>query len=56
VEEHTLPEGTLTERVCSLLADPSACADMGERIRKRFACPDANERIYESLMGVIKSC
>ena len=56
VEEHTLPEGTLTERVCSLLENPTACADMGARIRERFACPDANERIYESLMGIIKSC
>ena len=28
---------------------------MGHLIREKFACPDANERIYESLMGLIKS-
>lgn len=55
VEEHTLSGGALTEQVCRLLEDPVARASMGVRIRERFACPDANERIYESLMDIVKS-
>ena len=55
VEEHTLPEGTLTKQVAELIASPEKRAVMGERIREKFACPDANERIYDSLMSLIKS-
>ena len=55
VEEHTLPEGTLTEQVKRLIDDPAERAAMGARIRAGFACPDANERIYTSLAGLIKS-
>ncbi len=55
VEEHTLPDGTLTAEVCRLLEDGTARADMGKRIRERFACPDANERIYENLMRIAGS-
>lgn len=55
VEEHTLSDGALTEQVCRLLEDSAARASMGVRIRERFACPDANERIYESLMDIVKS-
>lgn len=55
VEEHTLPGGTLTERVCNLLNNAVIRSEMGARIRERFACPNANERIYESLVNVVKS-
>ncbi len=55
VEEHTLPDGTLTRRVCALLDDGHARAEMGAQIREKFACPDANARIYESLMGIVGS-
>ena len=55
VEEHTLPDGTLTQRVCALLDDAKARAEMGAQIRERFACPDANERIYENLMRIAGS-
>ena len=55
VEEHTLPDGTLTQRVCALLDDAKARAEMGAQIRERFACPDANNRIYEALMGIVGS-
>ncbi len=55
VEEHTLPEGTLTEQVKSLIADPDKRTAMGHIIREKFACPDANERIYTSLAGLMKS-
>ena len=55
VEEHTLPAGTLTRQVEDLLADTAGREEMGHLIREKFACPDANERIYESLMGLIKS-
>lgn len=55
VEEHTLTEGTLTAQVRSLLADPAARGRMGDNIRARIACPDANERIYERLTGLLKS-
>lgn len=55
VEEHTLSGGALTEQVCRLLEDPVARASMGDQIRERFACPDANRRIYEGLMGIVKS-
>ncbi len=53
VEEHTLTDGALTEQVCRLLGDAAARAEMASRIRERFACPDANERIYACLMGIL---
>ena len=53
VEEHTLTEGALTETVKGLLEDAETRRAMGTRIRESFACPDANERIYECLMGLI---
>ena len=55
VEEHTLPDGTLTREVMSLINAPEQRAEMGAKIREKFACPDANERIYTSLMGLIQS-
>ena len=54
VEEKTLPEGTLTAQVKSLLGDPAKRADMERRIRD-FACPDANEQIYTRLEALLKS-
>ena len=54
VEEKTLAEGALTTGVLSLLADPAKREALGENIRS-FACPDANERIYTCLSGLIKS-
>ncbi len=53
VEEHTLPEGTLTAAVLGLLGDAERRTVMGENIRA-FACPDANEQIYASLMALIQ--
>jgi UDP-N-acetylglucosamine--N-acetylmuramyl-(pentapeptide) pyrophosphoryl-undecaprenol N-acetylglucosamine transferase len=55
VEEETLTSGALTRAVSALLDDPEARARMGALIRERFACPEANETIYESLMELIKS-
>ena len=55
VEEHTLSDGTLTRCVCNLLDDGNARAAMSAQIRKKFACPDANHRIYEALMGIVGS-
>ena len=55
VEERTLPSGTLTKQVRELLDSPDVRARMSERIREKFACPDANERIYEQLMSLVKS-
>lgn len=54
VEEHTLAEGALSVRVHALMADPATRVEMGQRIRQRFACLDANERIYAELMGILK--
>ena len=54
VEEATLAEGALTEAVLALLADPARRKALGERITA-FACADANDRIYDCLMGLIKS-
>ena len=54
VEEHDLASGALTEQILRLLEAPDARADMGERIRG-FACPDANQRIYEALMSIVRS-
>ncbi len=54
VEEHTLPEGTLSARVHALLADPSTRVEMGRKNREGFACPDANERIFEALLALVK--
>lgn len=53
VEEKTLTEGALTATVRSLLDSPDRRAAMEARIRD-FACPDANERIYGSLMGLMR--
>ena len=53
VEEKTLAEGALTAQVKALLADPATRAAMGTRIRERFACPDANDVIYDALMKLI---
>ncbi len=52
VEEHTLPEGTLTAAVDQLLDDPTRRAAMETNIRA-FACPDANERIYEAILKLL---
>ncbi len=52
VEEHTLPDGTLTAAVRDLLDAPERRAAMEEAIRA-FACPDANWRIYEALMSLL---
>ena len=49
----TLTEGALTATVKSLLDSPDRRAAMETRIRD-FACPDANERIYSALMGLIR--
>lgn len=54
VEEKTLAEGALEREVSALLDDPARRRALGERARD-FACPDANERIYDCLMGLIKS-
>ena len=54
VEEHTLPEGALSKRVKALLEDPVTRLEMGEKIREKFACPDANERIYACLMDIVR--
>ena len=54
VEEKTLTEGALDRTVLSLLADPHKRSLMGERI-KDFACADANQRIYDCLMGIVRS-
>jgi UDP-N-acetylglucosamine--N-acetylmuramyl-(pentapeptide) pyrophosphoryl-undecaprenol N-acetylglucosamine transferase len=53
VEESTLPDGALTKTVTDLLESPQRREDMGQRILG-FACPDANERIYERLMGLLR--
>lgn len=53
VEEKTLTEGRLIPVVKELLEDAAARADMGTRIRD-FACPDANQRIYDRLMALIR--
>ena len=50
VEERTLTEGALNQQVKALLEDPATRRVMGERIREKFACPDANNVIYEALM------
>lgn len=54
VEEHAFASGALTEQILRLLEAPEARADMGGRIRG-FACPDANQRIYEGLMSIVRS-
>lgn len=54
VEEANLAEGALTEAVLALLADPARRKALGDRITA-FACADANDRIYDCLMGLIKS-
>ena len=55
VEEETLTSGALTQAVRGLLDDPETRTRMGTLIRERFACPEANETIYESLMELLKS-
>ena len=55
VEEHTLPEGSLIRAVEDLIAAPDRRAEMGRLIHEGFACSDANDRIYDSLMSLIKS-
>ena len=55
VEEETLTSGALTQAVRRLLDDPETRTRMGTLIRERFACPEANETIYESLMDLLKS-
>ncbi len=54
VEESNLPDGVLTQAVTDLLDNAQKRADMGRRIREGFACPDANERIYDQLMGLLR--
>ena len=53
VEEKTLTEGALSRQVKALLQDPVTREAMGLRIREKFACPDANEAIYQALMKLI---
>ncbi len=53
VEEHTLPDGTLTAAVRRLLDDPARRADMETSIRA-FACPDANEQIYRAISALLQ--
>jgi UDP-N-acetylglucosamine--N-acetylmuramyl-(pentapeptide) pyrophosphoryl-undecaprenol N-acetylglucosamine transferase len=53
VEEKTLTEGALTAQVKALLEDPAVRASMGVRIREKFACPDANNVIYDALMKLL---
>ena len=55
VEEATLTSGALTQAVRALLDDPETRTRMGTLIRERFACPEANETIYASLMELLKS-
>jgi len=55
VEEHTLPDGALIQCVSELIEAPDRRWEMGMAIREKFACPDANDRIYENLMNLIKS-
>ena len=55
VEEHTLSAGTLTTAVTELLDVPDRRAMMGTCIREKFACPDANDRIYDHLMSLLES-
>ena len=55
VEEHTLTDGALYTAVSELLENPARRAAMGNLIREKFACPEANDVIYESLMKLIKS-
>ena len=55
VEEETLTSGALTQAVRGLLDDPETRTRMGTLIRERFACPEANETIYASLMELLKS-
>lgn len=50
VEEKYLADGALTEAVLALLADADARRALGESIRERFACPDANEVMYREMM------
>lgn len=54
VEEKTLSDGGLTKAVLPLLDDSAKREALGSRIRA-FACPDANQRIYDCLAGLIKS-
>ncbi len=54
VEEHTLAEGALTDRVLSLVADSAARDGMSKAIRAQ-AFPDANERIYAALAPYLKA-
>lgn len=53
VEEKTLADGALTDAVLRLLEDPTERTSMEQSIRA-FACPDANERIYEHLMKLVR--
>ena len=55
VEEATLPDGALTRAVQALLKDVEGRTCMGNLIRARFACPDANEVIYANLMELLQS-
>lgn len=50
VEEKDIPGGGLTRAVQPLLGDRAARERIGREIRNRFACPEANEIIYQELM------
>ena len=50
VEEKDIPGGGLTRAVQPLLGDRVARERMGREIKTRFACPEANEIIYQELM------
>ena len=54
VEESTLSDGALTKQVVELMEDSQKRREMGHLIRERFACPDANERIYDHLMSLVR--
>lgn len=55
VEEHTLVDGALTRMVTELLDSPHRRDTLGRLIREKFACPEANDTIYECLMKLVKS-
>lgn len=53
VEEKTFSDGALEKRVSELVLSKSKREIMGRTLQERFACPDANEKIYDELMKLI---
>ena len=53
VEESALSEGRLASEVEALIKSPSLCADR-ERAIRRFAHPDANQRILTRILALTK--